>query len=341
MEKYRAIPEGYMRVGELAKKAEITTRTLRYYDTEGLLSPSLESEGGYRLYSDKDFVKLIQILMMKQIGFPLREIKKKIVAMDTTAEVVDVLTKHAANIREEIDHITESLNALEALKAEIIQVDSVDFKKFANILESIHMKNERYWLVKYLDNDVFDMLKNRVTEENVTGFAEALNTFIVEAAKLQEEGIPPESKKGQDFAAKFWKTLMELTGDDVSMVQKINEQLIKSTSDEKHDEIMEKSRLFMLSSLENYFAKDFFADAAKMHDDGVLPNSEQAQELAGGFWGWMMELTGGDMAMIQTMNEQFEMNVSDDDETTKKSLLFMKASLEIYFTRREEGSKND
>ena len=40
MAKHRAIPKGYMTVGEVAKKIGVTVRTLQYYDKEGLLSPS-------------------------------------------------------------------------------------------------------------------------------------------------------------------------------------------------------------------------------------------------------------------------------------------------------------
>ena len=56
MAKYRAIPQGFMTVGEVAKKMGVTVRTLQYYDKEGLLSPSAESEGGRRLYTDKDLI---------------------------------------------------------------------------------------------------------------------------------------------------------------------------------------------------------------------------------------------------------------------------------------------
>ncbi len=62
MKKNRAIPHGYMTVGEVAKKMGVTVRTLQYYDEEGLLSPSSESEGGRRLYTHKDVIKLYQIL---------------------------------------------------------------------------------------------------------------------------------------------------------------------------------------------------------------------------------------------------------------------------------------
>jgi len=65
MAKHRAIPFGFMSVGEVAKKIGVTVRTLQYYDKIGLLSPSAESEGGRRLYTDKDLVMLHQIISLK------------------------------------------------------------------------------------------------------------------------------------------------------------------------------------------------------------------------------------------------------------------------------------
>lgn len=50
MAKCRAIPQGFMTVGEVAKKMEVTVRTLQYYDKKGLLSPSAESVIQERLF---------------------------------------------------------------------------------------------------------------------------------------------------------------------------------------------------------------------------------------------------------------------------------------------------
>ena len=46
MDKQKTIPQGYMTVGEIAKKMDVTVRALQHYDREGLLSPSAMSEGG-------------------------------------------------------------------------------------------------------------------------------------------------------------------------------------------------------------------------------------------------------------------------------------------------------
>ena len=56
VDRYRAIPQGYMTAGAAAKKMGVTVRTLQHYDREGLLPPSAISEGGRRLYTDKDMI---------------------------------------------------------------------------------------------------------------------------------------------------------------------------------------------------------------------------------------------------------------------------------------------
>lgn len=45
-------------IGDLAKKLNITTRTIRYYDQKGMVKPSRVSESGYRLYSDEQIKQI-------------------------------------------------------------------------------------------------------------------------------------------------------------------------------------------------------------------------------------------------------------------------------------------
>ena len=143
MERYRAIPSGYMTVGEAAKKMGVTVRTLQYYDREGVLCPSSVSEGGRRLYSDKDIVELHRILSLKSLGFSLEEIKNRLPAIDTPEEVAAALTGQARTIQQRIDVLTRSLRDIDALKAEVLQMRSVDFKKYADIIVNLQMKNDR------------------------------------------------------------------------------------------------------------------------------------------------------------------------------------------------------
>ena len=209
MEKHRAIPDGYMKVGKLAKKMGITVRTLQYYDKEGLLSPSSESEGGFRLYTDKDMVKLIQILTMKQLGLTLSDIKSRLVSLDTSDDMVHVLTEHETSIREKIETLSESLREIGALKAEVIQMKTMDFKKYATILLNLQMKNENYWAIKYLDDDIFDHIGNYFGNDKsrALAFIQTMERLNKKALQLEEDGTSSESEKGQAVAKEFWEMI--------------------------------------------------------------------------------------------------------------------------------------
>lgn len=65
----------YMKIGEIAQKAGVTTRTVRYYEELGLIQPGEYSNGGLRLYSDFELKKLTLINDLKDLGFSLEKIK--------------------------------------------------------------------------------------------------------------------------------------------------------------------------------------------------------------------------------------------------------------------------
>jgi DNA-binding transcriptional MerR regulator len=71
-----------MTVHEVSKLTGVSIRTLQYYDNIGLLKPANYSESGYRLYDDTDMERLQQILLFKELEFPLKEIKTIIDSSD-------------------------------------------------------------------------------------------------------------------------------------------------------------------------------------------------------------------------------------------------------------------
>ena len=223
MEKHRAIPKGYMTVGEVAKKMNTTVRTLQYYDKEGILTPSAESDGGRRLYTDKDIIKLHQIQSMKYLGFSLDDIKNRLIFLDTPAEVAAILTEHAATVREKIESLSEALQAIETLKEEVLQMQSVDFRKYADIIVNLQMKNEYYWFVKHLDNETMDILRNRFNKDEAVEMIAAVSFLLDRTIQFQKDGIQPESKEGQDLAKIFWDKVTEITNGDFSLLFRLAE----------------------------------------------------------------------------------------------------------------------
>lgn len=66
---------GYYSSGEFARMAQVSVRTIRFYDKQNILKPSYVTPAGARFYTDSDFVKLQQILLLKYLGFSLDDIK--------------------------------------------------------------------------------------------------------------------------------------------------------------------------------------------------------------------------------------------------------------------------
>ena len=75
-----------MTVNEVSKLSGISVRTLHYYDQIGLLHPDQVSEAGYRLYGQASLERLQQILLFRQLEFPLKEIKDIIDSPDFNKE---------------------------------------------------------------------------------------------------------------------------------------------------------------------------------------------------------------------------------------------------------------
>ena len=255
MAKYRAIPQGFMTVGEVAKKMGVTVRTLQYYDKEGLLSPSAESEGGRRLYTDKDLITLHQIISLKSLGFSLDDIKERLISLETPADVANALTEQADDIRQKIEQLQASLSAIEQLKAEVLQMQTVNFKKYADIIVNLQMKNDSYYLIKRFDDDTLDHIRSQFDKESGLDFMDRFNRLSDEIVQLQKENVPPESEKCQQVVKEYWGLIMEFTNGDMSMLPKLMEVGNIDTATNAWEERQKIVNDYLEPALQVYFSR--------------------------------------------------------------------------------------
>ena len=255
MTKHKSIPQGYMTVGEVAKKIGITVRTLQYYDKEGLLPPSAESEGGRRLYTDKDLVTLHQIMSLKSLGFSLNDIKRHLISLETPVDVANALTEQADGIRRKIEQLTASLIAIEQLKAEVLQMQTVNFKKYADIIVNLQMKNGFYYLIKRFDDDTLDHIRNQFDKVSGLKFMDRFNRLSDEIVQLQKDSVPPESEKCQQSVKECWGLIMEFTNGDMSMLPKLIEIGNIDTATNAWEERQKIINDYLNPALQVYFSK--------------------------------------------------------------------------------------
>ena len=81
--------DGTMRIGEVAKRTELSFRTLRHYDEIGLVTPSARTDGGFRLYTEGDVARILLIRRMKPLGFTLDEMRELLDVVDAMAGDAD------------------------------------------------------------------------------------------------------------------------------------------------------------------------------------------------------------------------------------------------------------
>ena len=116
-------------IGELTKILNISVRTLQYYDQIGLMHPSEITENGRRMYQTQDITVLHQIIALKALGFSLEEIKNKIMPVNDTTDVINLLNNQAEILHSQIVQLQKSLESIQVLKQEIESNNEVDWYK--------------------------------------------------------------------------------------------------------------------------------------------------------------------------------------------------------------------
>lgn len=223
MKKSISAQKEYMTAGEAAEKMGITVRTLQYYDRAGLLAPSARSGGGRRLYTYKDLLVLHQIISLKSLGFSLRDIKEKLMPLDSPADVELALAQQADNIRDKIKNLSDTLKAIEKLRVQAAEMQTVDFKKYADIIINLQMGNNYYYLIKRFDSETLDYIRRRFDRQSGTDFIERFSRLIDEILDLKNKNLPPQSAECRQLAGVYMDLITEFTNGDMSMLDKLTE----------------------------------------------------------------------------------------------------------------------
>jgi DNA-binding transcriptional MerR regulator len=110
--------ENFLRIGDVASRTGLTQRTIRYYEELGLLPPATRTQGDFRLFGERDIVRLEKIVKLRELfGLSLAEIRDTIVA----EEVLDQLrseykeTGDVAIKIEKLDHAQQLVRSQLAL----------------------------------------------------------------------------------------------------------------------------------------------------------------------------------------------------------------------------------
>jgi DNA-binding transcriptional MerR regulator len=211
------------RVSDFAEKAGVTVRTLHHYDRLGLLKPSGHTEAGYRLYGERDFARLQQIVTLKFIGLPLRQIKDLLDRSDL--DLAATLRLQRRMLLEKRLQVEAAIQAIEEAERSLKSSREPDLAALKKIIDVMERQNAMEWTKKYYSEEAQAKIAERArtwTPELQAKVEQDWKTLIgeVEAAIAAKED--PAGAKALALAKRWSELVRGFTGGDAGVQQGLN-----------------------------------------------------------------------------------------------------------------------
>ena len=131
---------GYYTSGQFAHMAEVSVRTIRYYDQQNILKPSYINESGARFYTDEDFVRLQQILLLKYLGFSLEDIREMTINDTDYHLMQNALNLQLKLIDDKIEQMQLVKQAIQDTSREISKNHTVNWSQMLHLIHLTGME---------------------------------------------------------------------------------------------------------------------------------------------------------------------------------------------------------
>jgi MerR family transcriptional regulator, thiopeptide resistance regulator len=207
------------RASEFARMTGVTVRALHHYDSLGILKPTGRTAAGYRLYGERDVARLQQIVTLKFIGFPLKQIKS---LLDHNAlDLQTTLRLQREILGERRRQIEAAIEAIERAERQIASGHESEGEALCKIIEVIEMQNNWEWVKKYYTEEQLAELKARGTPEVLERGERAWALLIKEVEQAVAEGVDPSSERAQALAARWNGLIEEFTGGNPEILKSL------------------------------------------------------------------------------------------------------------------------
>lgn len=206
-----------IKVGELAKRAGVSVRTLHHYDAIGLLTPTQHSAVGYRLYDADNIVRLQQIRSLRQLGLTLDEVREFLSRPEVSPQ--QVIELHIARLREEIVMARELCDRLDGIARTltVLGEDTVEV-----VFATLEVMNK---MDTYYTDEQREYLRQRretVGEARIREVEAEWPRLMAEVRAAMDAGVDPADPQAQALAQRWMGLVAEFTGGDAGIQQSLN-----------------------------------------------------------------------------------------------------------------------
>lgn len=199
------------KVGELAKRAGITVRTLHHYEAIGLLLPSARTAAGYRLYNRQDITRLHHIQALSRMGMSLSEVRDCLESQALSLN--EIITSQISMLDSQLTEIETLRQRLVTLRDTLSSGAEPDLEEWLTTLELMTMY-DRYFSKEELQRLPFAQPDNRRDEE--------WKQLVTQVTKLHQQGVSPEDNQVQKLAVRWMEMLERDTAGEPDFLVRLN-----------------------------------------------------------------------------------------------------------------------
>ncbi|WP_333849250.1 MerR family transcriptional regulator [Leclercia sp.] len=201
-----------IQVGELAKRAGITVRTLHHYEQTGLLLPSARSAAGYRLYNLADVQRLHMIQALAKAGLELAEIRDFL--EKDSLSLSELLEAQIRLLDKQVRSITTLRDRLVDLRAGLEAHEDLDLESWLQTLELMKMYDR--WFSK-------EELQQLPFAQHKEALADIWAALVQEAKTLLENNVAVADPRARELATRWMVRLEQDTAGKPEFLTRLNE----------------------------------------------------------------------------------------------------------------------
>ncbi len=278
-------------VKDLSRLTNISVQTLHYYDQIGLLKPSLRMSNGYRIYSEKDLLKLQQIIALKFFGFELAQIQTLLTGK---VEAFEHFSLQAQLLEQKTKVLLETSQMINEIISKCSQDKSIPWETIIKLIEVYQMTQqlEDSWVKEIFTLEELKQyatfkseLKSNFNPEQIADFEKNWTDLVKEIESNLEKD--PKSEIGINLAKKCMILINGLYGKKYAHLRtKKFEQGFGEGKGLQEVGLTEETVAWLKSAMDAYYKQRIYTTLA---DIGKISSAESLK-----FWYEILDEMYGD-----------------------------------------------
>ncbi|MBP5314133.1 MAG: MerR family transcriptional regulator [Eggerthellaceae bacterium] len=194
--------EELLSVGEFAKVVGVSIRTLQFYDQKGLLSPSAKGPQNQRLYSMADRERLYHILVMKYLGYSLKDIDASLKASPEVCDTKEMFEANLSQLEVDFDALFKRMTVLRDLNSMVAEDKTDSWTELAHVIEKSQTDASPIWAALCVQEE------NVADEEIIAGpltakEKKAWHMLMFDTIRYIHGGGKPDSAHAADLLRRY------------------------------------------------------------------------------------------------------------------------------------------